>query len=79
LLQSDDEEAALRQAQELATRPEAPYKNRNGDLISWQFVKVDRVYRIAEEELSSGVEVFSRFLRDSEAKSFMIPFEDVEN
>lgn len=78
LLQADEEQAALREAEEIATRPEPPYRNRKGELISWQFVKVDRVFRIAEEDLRSGVEVFSRFLRDSEAKSLMTPFEDAE-
>ena len=77
LVEADDEKLAWNAAGKLASRREAPYKNDRGELISWQFVKVDRVYAIPDEKLGSGVEVFSRFLRDSEAKSLMTPFEEV--
>ena len=76
LVEADDEKLAWKEAKKLATRREAPYKNDKGELISWQFVRVERVYPIPDERLISGVEVFSRFLRDSEAKSLMIPFEE---
>ena len=75
LIESDNEKLAWNEAEKLASRREAPYKNKKGELISWQFVKVDQVYAIPDEKLGSGVEVFSRFLRDSEAKSLMTPFE----
>lgn len=76
LIEADNEEVAHKEATRLASRREAPYKNNKGELISWQFVKVDRVYAIPEKELFSGIEVFARFLRDSEAKSLMTPFEE---
>jgi Domain of unknown function (DUF4288) len=79
LIESDSEKLAFEKAEQLASRREAPYKNDKGELISWQFVKVDRVYSIAEEKLGSGVEVFSRFVRDSEAKSLMTPFEEAKH
>ena len=78
LLESDSEESARKEAEEIAKRPEAPYKNKNGELISWKFVKVDRVFAIAEEKLCNGVEIFSRFLRESEAKSLMTPFHEAK-
>src|SRR5438270_13145443 len=73
LVETDDDTLASQEAEKLATRREAPYKNDKGELISWQFVKVDRVYAIPAEKLGSGVEVISRFLRDSEAKCLMPP------
>lgn len=79
LIDSVSEDQALKEAEKLGKRPEAPYKNEKGELISWQFVKVDRVYAIPDEELNSGTEVFSRFLRDSEAKSLMTPFEEARH
>jgi len=79
LIQTDNESLALKEAERLAGRREAPYRNEKGELISWQFVKVDRVYAIPDEDLHSGMEVFSRFLRDSEAKSLMTPFEETRH
>jgi hypothetical protein len=79
LIEADGEEVAHKEAETLASRREAPYKNDKGELISWQFVKVERVYTISEEKLRSGVEVFSRFLRHSEAKSLMTRFEEDEH
>jgi hypothetical protein len=76
LIESANEKLAWEEAEKLASHREAPYKNEKGELISWQFVKVDRLYAISEEKLRSGVEVFARFLRDSEAKSLMTPFEE---
>jgi hypothetical protein len=46
------------------------------DLIIWTFEGVERVYAIEKDHLSSGVELFSRFLRDSEVTSMRTPFED---
>ena len=38
--------------------------------------KVERVFEIGDEPVGSGREVFSRFLRASEVKSLLTPFED---
>jgi hypothetical protein len=79
LIETDNEKLAWKEAEKLASHREAPYRNEKGELISWQFVKVDRVYAIPGDKLRGGVEVFARFLRDSEAKSLMTPFEEVRH
>lgn len=78
LIESDSEELARKEVERIAKRPEAPYKNKKGELISWKFVRIDRVFAIAEEKLGHGVEVFCRFLRESEAKSLMTPFDETK-
>jgi len=43
--------------------------------IKWTFHCVERVYLI-DGELEEGAELFSRFLRNSEAESLLTPFSD---
>lgn len=47
-----------------------------GGLVIWNFERIERVYPIDEDEIHSGSEVFSRFLRDSEVASLLTPFDD---
>ena len=44
--------------------------------VEWTFERLEKVYEIDSENLASGVEVFSRFLRESEVESLFTPFED---
>ena len=44
-------------------------------VMRWTFGRVDRVCAIEEAMLKSGTELFSRFLRQSEAESLLTPFE----
>jgi hypothetical protein len=46
------------------------------DTVRWIFVQIERVYQIENEGLKNGTELFSRYLRDSEVKSLLTPFED---
>jgi hypothetical protein len=41
LIESGDEGLARKEAEKLASVREAPDKNENGEIISWQMVKVD--------------------------------------
>jgi Domain of unknown function (DUF4288) len=77
LIKGEDEEGAKREARNLV-HDEAPYANKNGDLISWKFERIDRIYPISDKQLRNGTEIFSRFLRDSEVKSLTTPFAETE-
>jgi len=41
---------------------EVSYKNLYNEELTWKFIKVIDIFEILEEELKSGVEVFSRYL-----------------
>jgi len=73
---SSDEEAKAR-ARDLALKRENDYKSLSGESIAWRFDSIIQCYEI-DEALSSGVEIFSMFLRKSEAQSLKRPFEDNE-
>ncbi len=45
------------------------------DTLRWTFVQIERVCEIGNGEMKNGTELFSRFLRDSEMKSILAPFE----
>ena len=79
LIKATDKDSAYREAMGHANRPVTPYKNKAGEIVFWRFVKIERIYEIGDDRLTSGTEVFSRFLRNSEARSLMVPFGDDEH
>ncbi len=74
LLEAVSEEAVLKQAETLGKDEEHEYVAANGDPVRWVFRRVERVHPI-EENLQSGAELFSRFLRASEVASLLTPFQ----
>jgi Domain of unknown function (DUF4288) len=46
--------------------------------VTWIFRGVQNAFPIEHDHIEPGDEVFSRFLRDSEARSFLQPFLDDE-
>ena len=54
---------------------ESDYRVSNSSKVIWKFYKIERVFAIGEC-IEDGVELFSRFLRESEVESILTPFED---
>jgi hypothetical protein len=73
LVDTATEEEARTIAEELAKQGEHGYRTSSGPL-RWEFRQVERRHAI-EGLIRSGIEVFSRFLRDSEVASLLTPFE----
>lgn len=47
----------------------------DGVTVTWVFRGVQNAFPLEQDEVRPGVEVFSRFLRESEARSLLKPFE----
>ena len=76
LVFSENSEDAERLGKTLALAAEHSYTVEGGDIVSWVFDRIERVYSIEAESLDCGSEIFSRFLRNSEVQSMLTPFED---
>ena len=76
MLISAQSEAELRDKAEQVGNPSAQTYQMEDGLVVWNFERIERAYSIEKEELPSGTEVFSRFLRDSEVTSLLTPFDD---
>lgn len=55
---------------------ETEYSVSDIDSVRWTFVRVESVFSIEDDLLKSGIELFSRFLRESEVNSLLTPFDD---
>ena len=75
LIQATTEAEALERAERLGRSGTHSYQVEDG-LVIWHFERDERVYAIDDEELHRGSEVFSRFLRDSEVRSLLKPFDN---
>ena len=75
LVEADSSESARGLAAPLARQHEVRYETVAG-AMEWRFHAVQSVFEIDGDQLTHGIEVFSRFLRNSEAISLLEPFED---
>jgi len=75
LIDASSEDDARTKAQKLGRAEEHSYDTQDGSL-GWKFERVERVCAIDEAQLANGTELFSRFLRESEAMSLLTPFDD---
>ena len=76
LLDAENEQAAKAKAETCGRTGEHEYYNAANQLVRWRFARVERIFQIESKALEDGTEIFSRFLRDSEVKSLLTPFED---
>jgi Domain of unknown function (DUF4288) len=76
LIDADSAEKAQSIAEQIGRASEHAYTSATQEDICWTFVCVERVYEIMDVGIKNGTELFSRFLRDSEARSLMTPFDD---
>jgi hypothetical protein len=76
LVEASSEQEALKTAERLGVAQAQTYEVEGG-IIVWTFERVERVFSVDSDELQSGVEIFSRFLKDSEVQSLLKPFDDV--
>lgn len=75
LIEALSAEDALGKAAESGKSGEHEYVSATDEHISWGLVRVERVFEIGDL-LSPGTELFSRFLRASEARSLLSRFDD---
>lgn len=76
LIEATNEAAAKQKAEHHGKAQENEYRNQAGELVHWSFEQVERLCEVEDVTLKDGSELFSRFLRDSEVRSILTPFED---
>ena len=78
LVEADSERDAKQHAERLGAMRRHHYVVTHPEthVLKWVFVQVERVCSIEEDRLEPGVELFSRFLRQSEVDSLLTPFND---
>ena len=75
IVAAEDDREASAMAERLGRQHSPEYRNQAGELISWRFVKVAKVFEIQAEEIVSGTEVFSRFLNKDTAERLLASFD----
>ena len=75
LVNAMDEDEASEKANVFAKSKETSFENKSGVTIKWTFAQIERVCEITDP-MEDNCELFSRFLRDSEVKSLLTPFDE---
>jgi hypothetical protein len=78
LIQSATEADAKIRAEQIGKEKEHEYISATGDRVRWVFRHVESVFQLFDEQLKSGTEVYSRYLRTDEVTSLLKPFDDAE-
>jgi Domain of unknown function (DUF4288) len=76
LVQAENEDDARRAGERIGKSKELEYVSATGDQVRWTFETIESVCEILDDTITSGTEVFSRFLRNEEVDSILTPFPD---
>jgi hypothetical protein len=76
LIRANDAQEAEKRAISIGKASEHSYAAEGADIVTWTFVQVGRVFEIEDQVPGDNSELFSRFLRASEVRSLLTPFED---
>ncbi len=81
LVEAETEDDAHQKGEKIGKEAELEYGveykgSQVGEKLKWTFMQVERVCQIESEKLADGTELYSRFLRDSEVKSILTPYDD---
>lgn len=74
LIRAASPEAAYARALEVGRREEHSYRNSEGAMVTWVFSGLHDLDEVVAHELSDGVEVYSRLVRD-DAGGLVVPME----
>src|SRR5947209_3742675 len=78
LVQAEDDEDAEHQAECLGKAKEHEDVSLTGELVRWVLHKVESVCRVESDSLTSGTELFSRFLNSVDVQNLLAPLETGE-
>ncbi len=74
VINANDEQDARNECLKLGKSEEHEYFA-NAQIVKWTFVQIERVCEIEGNSLVNGLQVFTRYLRNSEVVSILTPFE----
>jgi hypothetical protein len=75
LIRAASKEEAEEKACQIGQSRKISYKTDDGVELTWEFFKTERVFEV-DGPLESGVEVFSRHLRNAEVQSLLTQFDE---
>jgi hypothetical protein len=76
LIEAENEVEARTIANDIGKRQEHEYEIADGTKVRWIFSRVEQIYELLSKNITSGTEIFSRFLSEHSVKSMREPFKD---